>query len=253
MNAVAVGDCVFGLRNLQVLRGYRYDSVPESVRELACGPLGKWEDPGDGTVPLLEIVEHHGAPKAYALMDPEHRLPHLQAAGVSHQVRLGDRARRALKEPPPKKVVTQRPMAPEPPGKKELTIKDVAPNLGRMLSDPVVAKPSPLAEAGGASEMPESGPPAPGARPSLADGAQAPQIPDLTSAPELESPRTAADDEGQASESDEQANASSESLEGEAGGAQSCIGAKGDGERCSRPPRSGMQTCYSHRTQEPEA
>ena len=226
MNATAVGGVVFGLRNLKVERGYRYERVPEAVLELACGPLGQWEDPGDGSVPLLEIVPHHGAPRAYAALPAEYRLPSVQAAGVSTQVDLPVRTRRTIIRP-----------------EKSLTIEDVAPDIAKKLQNPAQPAPSPIAEAGGASAIPETDPPVTTSRPSLTSGFEAPSISEMTGAPlSLLTPGSEGsaeeppvdDDEGEKGEED-----------------NVCIGTK-DGEVCSREPRSGMRTCYLHRGQEPD-
>lgn len=70
----------FGIRNLQVLRKYRWDRVPEEAIAMACGTLGKW-NPLAGDLPKLEIVWHNEETTAWRRLDPIYRSPEIQKAG----------------------------------------------------------------------------------------------------------------------------------------------------------------------------
>jgi len=266
VNATAPGGVVFGLKNLQVERGYMHRRIPAEVLALACGSMGAWVDPGDGSVPMCEIVEHHGAPKAYPQLDPEYRTPAIQCAGVANRVKLGARARSAITPRKSRVAVAKRPKPPaQPEGvetvpgfRQPLTIEEVSPNLKKLINNPAAPKPDPIAEAGGASANPETGPPAQGARPSIADGANTPKIADMTGAPPAAAPKPLGGDaveaevvdEEHASEAEEQTPVTEVPEVVEDDGV--CVGVKGDGVRCARQARARRKTCYSHKKQEPE-
>lgn len=252
VNATAPGGIVFGLRNLQVLRGYMFDRVPEEVLKQACGTYGKWEDPGDGSVPKLEIVMFHSPPKVWSTLPADLRDPRVQAAGVGRRADVSIEMRKAMGGAP---APTPRP--------KPLTIKDVAPDLSRKLSEGASPKPDPVAEAGGANAIPSTERPEVTARPSVTpDGPKVPKIEDLTETPppdrqddsEEEPEEIVEPDAGDAEEPEEDLEVEEEEVEEEAPAeVEQCVGLKADGEQCSRSPRQGMSTCYSHRSQEPDA
>lgn len=78
------GGCLFSLNNLQVVRGYRFSRVPKSVLEQACGSLGQWCEGGD--LPMLEIVHHHEAPKAWPQIPARWRTPEIQGTGTASRM-----------------------------------------------------------------------------------------------------------------------------------------------------------------------
>lgn len=70
----------FSIRNLQVLRRYRVDRVPEAALLVACGTLGKW-NPLSGQLPKMEIVWHNEETSAWCRLDAVYRTPDVQKAG----------------------------------------------------------------------------------------------------------------------------------------------------------------------------
>lgn len=75
----------FGLRNLQVHYGYRYERIPDEVLLRACGPLGHWR-PTDMDPPLLEIVPHHEQPQVWTRLPAELRSTAIRKAGTRQPI-----------------------------------------------------------------------------------------------------------------------------------------------------------------------
>ena len=224
VNATAPGGVVFGLNNLQVLHGYRFEAIPEEVLRVACGPYGKWD--GEGT-PLLEIVDFHGAPVMWPQLPPEHRTLAIQGAGVAYKVPLNGKMPEKRKPLPPRPV-------PE----------TVSAEIRSKLTNPTIPLPNPIAEAGGASVLPSTDVPKTTIRPSFVDGGLRPLIEDLTNAPASISPRPVVEMEDEEEEDEE---ALPKPLEIEKEDKATCAGTTASGSSCGRSPMAGQPYCYAHR------
>jgi len=149
--------CCFTINHLQVLRGYRYEKVPEAVRAVACGhpQLAGWKK-GDPD-PKLEIVFHHEAPVVYPKLPERWRVPQIQAAGTARElVPVTNPLERALYPPGVDAYTLDMLVAPAPPT--PIDLADLLPGLVDRVRTPALTGGPPVVDVQTEDEIATSGP-----------------------------------------------------------------------------------------------
>lgn len=120
---------VFGLNNLQVLKGYASERIPPAALKLACGPLGKWTETPETPFPLMEIVYSHQGTKVWIRLPKNYRTPEMQGNGTPQELEVvpkGSLERAMYPEGVrPLRLKMPRPSTPEP----------AAPDISKILPD----------------------------------------------------------------------------------------------------------------------